>query len=149
MNAAEKWAATQSPVTLPSGFCPSLFEADGGSRTDYGSTPFLFQFLTASIHVERFAKEATLQLGKQHKLKLDSSAIQSLAGKWLPDIYEKTFTKSFTVGRGTDGLGASEGIKFVVAALEAIHIRSSKNKKFSRHTIRDYVQKAKRTARAG
>ena len=150
---AERWASQQDLTALPSGFDPRRFESkndEGQLCSDiyYGSGEFLRRFFESARFVERFTREAEKALAISKKENLSESAIEWLCGICLPELFTYTFKLPFTRTIETETSRTSDGILFVLAALEFLQIKSSQGQAFSPATIRTHAQKVDRLKRS-
>ena len=150
---AEQWASQQSKTSLPSGFGPRVFDTTDHEGqlckgTYYGSGEFLRNFFESARFVEHFTREAEKGLRVSEKEHFSESAIEWLCGMCLPELFTYIFKLPFARTIDTETSRTSDGILFVLAALEFLQIRSSQGQAFSAATIRTHVQKIDRLRRS-
>lgn len=140
-SALERWAAQQKRDELPSYFHPSRFENDGTTGMYYDSYMVLRSFFHIAEIIRPNVVVAKKELSQKNPRPRGMTAIQWLAGKQLPMIYQMTFPKkkfSFTVSEA----GHSDGIEFVITSLAAIGVTPKGGTRFQANTIKSHFRAA-------
>jgi hypothetical protein len=72
------------------------------------------------------------------------SPIEWLAGRRLPEIYERIFKETFGASVSADGEAGGPGITFIIKALEVLAVRPPQGDTFAPNTIKNHVAAARK-----
>jgi hypothetical protein len=141
---ANAWAAKQAAHDLPNGFHITQWkptdydEWTKVERKDYNGWSVVREFFERASLIEQFVKAAAKSAAGCSDGRLELSPIEWLAGRRLPEIYERVFKDAFGAGVSRSG-EAGPGIMFIIEALKLLGVRPSHGDAFSPNTIKNHV----------
>jgi hypothetical protein len=123
----------------------TLIVAKANASADYS---FVREFFERASLIEKFAngaaKDAARSAAERSDGRLEMTPIQRLAGRRLPEIYERIFKETFGASVSIDGGGGGPGITFVISALKLLGVRPPRGDMFAPNTIKNHVAAARR-----
>lgn len=141
IRAAEKWKADHPDEARNSVSNLGAGRRDG--TVDLGPATFVNDFFQSARILRDVIRTAIKDLEAAEQWKPERTAIQSLVGKRLPAIFERSFGRRFTMTVSAHGTN-SDGVEFIRAVLSCFHIVKADGDPIDPHTIKRHYEEAKR-----
>ena len=143
-GAGEAWAEKQNEDTLPWFFQPSRYEDEDEDFpvVNYGAWSVLRQFFETAELLGLWLKDDQESRSGNKEKQIDIGLNVWLIGDKLPKLFTTTTGRRYGISRDADGSVSGPGVRFVLAALEAMQVQPGDGEQFSGETLQSYRRRA-------